>query len=497
MGGAQGRAYVIDDGITSSWSFGALLLPLTLFPSTDESEKCPLREFLIKFSVLNEQRPLTLDFKTFCSITGLDYYNGKYVAHHKPEGPKASGALFKKRKKPKSKKPPTETKVTPPKPTKCSEQSHSVSSGTVPDPQDLERDIQLARGNKQPLDRDITSMTPDEGTAKTTLRSEGSLRDKDSGGNIPPADMEPLHNPVANPSGTVFLLSDDELDKEIDEEEVLVARDYMDEDPQDDAAVRTPSPDPTQPEPSHVQESSFDSSSPDLKKFDNTFPLTKRQLIKYHRKMSKASNDQYYDENIAHRDQTDKLVEASMSSLDRSSTTISDLYKGLDVITQLLKNINNGVKDDPAIYQKLNEATKTFTRISSNITETALKSEVSPLRQDTLEIKSMMVEIYHAFKGQPSSTPLGSITPTLALTHIPANVEGENATNTATEEPLLILRGRLEKQQWQFQYHQFILLKIDKGKGITTESYEDSSKRLVPASTIIRPDPDEPVRDEY
>ncbi|GJU41462.1 hypothetical protein Tco_1194419 [Tanacetum coccineum] len=45
------------------------------FPSTDETEQCPLREFLIKFSVLNGQRPLTLDFNTFCSSTGLDYNN--------------------------------------------------------------------------------------------------------------------------------------------------------------------------------------------------------------------------------------------------------------------------------------------------------------------------------------------------------------------------------------------------------------------------------------
>ncbi|GKB52024.1 hypothetical protein Tco_0902777 [Tanacetum coccineum] len=41
------------------------------FPSTDETEQRPLREFLIKFSVLNGQRPLTLDFNTFCSSTGL------------------------------------------------------------------------------------------------------------------------------------------------------------------------------------------------------------------------------------------------------------------------------------------------------------------------------------------------------------------------------------------------------------------------------------------
>ncbi|GJW10576.1 hypothetical protein Tco_1576403, partial [Tanacetum coccineum] len=66
-----------------------------------------------------------------------------------------------------------------------------------------------------------------------------------------------------------FLLSDDELDKDSDEEEVLATGDDMDEDPYDDKLVRTPSPKQDHPEPSHVQESAFDSSSLDLKKFDN------------------------------------------------------------------------------------------------------------------------------------------------------------------------------------------------------------------------------------
>ncbi|GKF42377.1 hypothetical protein Tco_0125719, partial [Tanacetum coccineum] len=47
----------------------------------------------------------------------------------KSQGPEIPGALSKKSKWPKSKKPPTETRVTPPKPTEGSEQSHSVSSG--------------------------------------------------------------------------------------------------------------------------------------------------------------------------------------------------------------------------------------------------------------------------------------------------------------------------------------------------------------------------------
>ncbi|GKC07133.1 hypothetical protein Tco_0998743 [Tanacetum coccineum] len=85
-----------------------------------------------------------------------------------------------------------------------------------------------------------------------------------------------------------FLLSGDELDKDSDEEEVLDAGDDIDEDLQGDKEVRTPSPKQYQPEPSHVQESAFDSSSPNLKKFDNILPLTERQFIKYLRKMSRV-----------------------------------------------------------------------------------------------------------------------------------------------------------------------------------------------------------------
>ncbi|GKD89960.1 hypothetical protein Tco_1365467 [Tanacetum coccineum] len=122
-------------------------------------------------------------------------------------GLEASGALSKKRKRPKSKKPPTKTMVTLPNLIEGFEQSYSFSLGIVPDPQDLERDMELAStglpsilddgtrksqplpessathpkdsgGNKQPLDRDITSTTPDKGTTKTTPCPEGSLGTK-------------------------------------------------------------------------------------------------------------------------------------------------------------------------------------------------------------------------------------------------------------------------------------------------------------------------------
>ncbi|GJS93239.1 hypothetical protein Tco_0800207 [Tanacetum coccineum] len=466
------------DFLREFWSTDVAFDP---FPSIDEPEKRPLKKFLIKFLVLNGQKPLTLDFNTFCSSTVLDYINGKYVNkerigkyYHQPEfsaettpplnkstlsisflptvssldrgseytqdkkfrflppilsnsnftkdlskvtnieltthmivvnnrrdsvspppltakpkkgksrtvtstlpksqGHEASGALSKKSKRPKSKKPPTETKIDIQ--LASTGLPSTLDEGTrksTPFPESNATHPKDSGGNKQPLDRDLTSMTSDEGMAKTMPRPEGSLGNKDSGGNIPPADMEPIDIFIVDPPGTAakyqvdqtpstrlrqrpltknkgktssevkpdteplqlqtfaniqaYPLSDDELDKESDEEEVLAAGDDMDEDIQAAEEVRTPSPKQDQPEPSHVQESAFDSSSPDLKRFDSILPLTERQLIKYLRKFSlvlfnriaekqwehheeaaisyadlKASIYQYYDENIAHQD---------------------------------------------------------------------------------------------------------------------------------------------------------------------------------------------------
>ncbi|GJT41152.1 hypothetical protein Tco_0941017 [Tanacetum coccineum] len=493
------------------------------FPLTDETEQCPLREFLFFFLVLNGQRPLTLDFNTFCSSTGLDYNNGKYVAHPIPEAVKkelgkiainpsylnktpvlknsflvawriqftfviqvlggnyssteqvnliqqlfaycliigtqvdigeiiysdlVTKLLNKSRLKyvsyprfiscalqvllgsnytqdekfgylhdilsnsnftkdlskvtgveltahmiavnnqrdsvsplplsAKPKKGKSQTVTLTLAKSQGLEASGALSKkrqkpnllGTVPDLQDLERNIQLvsigfpstldegtrksqpfpegtathpkdSRGNIQPLDRDLTSTNSDEGIPKTTLRTGAKYQD--------------------------------ELDKESDKEEVLAAREDIDEDPEVAEEVRTPSPKQDQPEPSHVQEYTFDSSSPDLKKFDNILPLTERQLIKYLKKMSKASIEEYYDKNVAHRDQTDKL---------------------------LLKDINTAVKDDPAINKKIDEAIETFSKISTNTTE--VLSLVKDFDFSTLEstVKDLQA---HALKQEEVS----------------------------------------------------------------------------------------------
>ncbi|GJR33981.1 hypothetical protein Tco_1209665 [Tanacetum coccineum] len=58
-------------------------------PSKDDFEVHPLKEFIIKFTVMNGKNPLTLDFKTFFESTNLDYNQGNYVDHPSPKVVKA------------------------------------------------------------------------------------------------------------------------------------------------------------------------------------------------------------------------------------------------------------------------------------------------------------------------------------------------------------------------------------------------------------------------
>nr|GEW10281.1 retrovirus-related Pol polyprotein from transposon TNT 1-94 [Tanacetum cinerariifolium] len=443
-----------------------------------------------------KQVNLVQQLLAYCLITGTQVDIGEIIYSLE-----AFRALYKKSKKPKSKKTPAETKETStPKPTEGYKKSYSVSSGTGTRklqslPESTTIDPKDSVGNKQPIDTSLTSTAFDEGTDKTMSHPEGSLGDNNSGGNKPSTDMEPINPTVADPLGTGAKY-----------QAVGIAKTHH----------QSPSPQADKPQSSHASstEASDTNSSCDdiLKKYDNTLPIIEYQLVNYLRKVStvlfdritednrekheeavvdyanlKASIDEYYDENIAHRDLTNKLVEASMSSLDKSNTTISDFYKGLNIITELLKEINNVVKDELVINKKINEATDSFTKISTNITEVlslvkyfnfsdlqsfvnahqahALKqdeelatsaksftnmawnldsrlsgleraknhiqSSMSSLKKDTNSIKTMITEMYEVFKGQS----LGSVAPTLAPTHIPTNFKGENGTSTATEDP--------------------------------------------------------------
>ncbi|GKD93457.1 hypothetical protein Tco_1373294 [Tanacetum coccineum] len=220
------------------------------------------------------------------------------------DGGNENGSLPQKRKKPKSKKTSIETKVTPAtRPTEGSEQSHSISSGNVSDPQDLKRNIQLTCTG-------LPSTQLDEGTRKSDP--------KNLVGN-----KQPIHTGL----------------------------------------------------PSMVFNEDFDSSCPDaLKKYDNILPLTERQLAQ-HEEVAvsyadlRASIEGYYEENVDHRDQTDKLVQATMNCLDKNSIERVDLLKALNGVIETLKVVQEAVKDDPALNRKVIEATKAYTKNSTSLNE--------------------------------------------------------------------------------------------------------------------------------
>nr|GEU85338.1 hypothetical protein [Tanacetum cinerariifolium] len=337
--------------------------------------------------------------------------------------------VFGKKKKIKSqtsKKIPSETKATPPKLIEGSEQSHSVSSSTGPYPQDPERNIQLAStGLPSILDEGTHKSQPLlEGMTKTTSRSEGTLGDKDSKGNKPPDDTKPINHTVVDPLGTgteyqvdetqstrmryqiltdnngktyfkvdlnlkilqlttladnqVYLLYEDKLAQESDEEEVFAAGDDMEED-------------------THVDEEEH-----------------------------QASIEGYCEENVDHMEQTDKVIDAAMKSLDKNNIARGDILNALNGVTKTLKVIQEVVKEDPILNKKglkslveslqataLNQEkhsanwAKSLTFMAWNlgpritaveISQAKIRTDVSSLRQDTSKIKSMMIEIYQDFK---------------------------------------------------------------------------------------------------
>ncbi|GJZ27661.1 retrovirus-related pol polyprotein from transposon TNT 1-94 [Tanacetum coccineum] len=574
------------------WEFWYTTIAYDPNPSTNENKPHSLKEFLIKFIVMNGKKPLTLDFNTFTTSTGLDYNNGTYVAHPSPEvlsgnysstkqvnsiqqlityslitrtkdenfgylpgilsnssfskdlfkvteieltahmiavnnqkdsvfplplstkkkkgktqtvtptlpksyGPEASGSLSKKRKQPKPQKTPSETKVSSPKPTEDFEQSHSVSLGTVLDPQDLERNIQLASmGLPSTLDEGTRKSQPlPKGMDKTTPCPEGPLGDKDLGGNKPPADMEPINPIIADPSGTcakyqvdhtqstklryqsltrneALLLSDDERVQESDEEEVFEAGEDMDEDTQANI------------------------------KFDNILPLTERQLVKYLRKVSrvffnklteaqwtqhkeaaifyadlKASIEGYYEENIDHNDQTDKVIDAAMNSLDKNSIARGDLLNALNGATEALKAIQDAVKEGHSLVESLQATAltqeeqlaswaKSSTSMAWNLSPriTAVEKIYQSLKADTKEASSHTEREHAAMEEEPkNAVPITTVKPT----EIP----------TLKVQPIITIISTSQPEPFVPQRE---------GKAIVTDDQPEDQRKLVPASKEIQ-----------
>nr|GEZ25839.1 copia protein [Tanacetum cinerariifolium] len=355
--------------------------------------------------------------------------------------------------------------------------------GTVPDPQDLERDIQLSSTRlPSTLDEGTRKSQPlPESTTKTTPRPEGSCRDKDSVGNKPPADMKPQNPTDADLSGTNAKYQEDETQSSRLRYQSVTKNEgepSYEGDPDNQPMLLTYA----DVRAILLSGDEAQESEEDILGAGKCHVCCLKEAVVHYVNL-KGSIDDYNNKNIAYIDQTSQLVKASMSSLKQSSSTITNLYESLEFINQLLKDILNSVKDDPTINKKIEEAYETVTKISTHT------SEILSLDKsfDFSTLQSTMKNIQdHAFKGQSSLAPSSSVTPTFALTDTPTNVEGENSTHITTKEPPSHIEGETNANIQDKPEEP------KKGKGIETDDQAEDQRKLVKALSIVHPDPDEP-----
>nr|GEU61090.1 hypothetical protein [Tanacetum cinerariifolium] len=156
-------------------------------------------------------------------------------------------------------------------------------------------------------------------------------------------------------------------------------------------------------------------------------------------------------------DQTDKVIDAAINSLDKNNIARSDLLNALNGVTKTLKEIQDAVKEDLVLNKKVIEATEAYTKNSTHLTEllTLIKNfNFQRLKKDTSDIKSVIIKIYQAFKVQPITSII----------------------STSQPKPSVPQR---------------------EGKGIATDEHLESPPKLVKASSVVRPNPGAPFLVPY
>nr|GEU39223.1 hypothetical protein [Tanacetum cinerariifolium] len=419
------------------------------FPSTDKPEKRPLKEFLIKFSVSNGKRPLTLDFKTFCSSTGLDYNNDKYVDHPTPED-KKFGFL-----------PPILSNSNFTKdPSKVTEIELTVHMIDVNNQRDSMSSPLLVGKPKKGKSYTVTSTSPkSQGPGASGELSKKSKR---------PTSKKPPTKTKSSP-------------------------------PHEDKHTSSIAP--------HNEASDINSSSDKILKKITEDQWEEHKEAVIHYVNLEASIYDYHNENIAHRDQTDKLVEAFMSSLENTTlqsmiftktTEILSSVRSFDFYTlqSTVKNIQDHTfKQEEASSARMKSSTNMAWNLGSRISgleraQTHIKSSMFSLQEDTISNKSMMTEMYNAF------TDKHEYTPTLLINLSTTKVK------TSSRSPYEDLRDMALHDLFQYCVvatltHSELTGSTREGKGIATDDQSKDQRKLVNASSIVRPDPDEPIRVEF
>nr|GEY12153.1 retrovirus-related Pol polyprotein from transposon TNT 1-94 [Tanacetum cinerariifolium] len=219
-----------------------------------------------------------------------------------------------------------------------------------------------------------------------------------------------------------------------------------------------------------------------------------------------------------------KKVIEDIEAYTKNSTYLTELLtliKNFDF--QGLKSLVESLQATALSQDKhLVEWAKSSTSIAWNLgprmtsienSQAEIKNEVSFLKKDTSYIKSIMTEIYQAFKDQ-SSTPS-------SITEEPPSHTKEETEDMETQDSE---KDKVKKEQVSEELKHVVPISSVKptktpkvqpittiistsqpepyvpqreGKGIATDDHLESPPKLVKASSAIRPDPDAPILVPY
>ncbi|GJW63204.1 hypothetical protein Tco_0115088 [Tanacetum coccineum] len=511
----------------SMWEFWCTAIAYDLSLLSDDSVAHPLKEYLIKFLVMNGNKPLTLDFKTFYASTVLDYNNGKYIARPSPKAVKAELTKIV-------------TNATYLDNTTILKNSFHVAwrilytfvihvlDGNYSSTEQINSIQQmiaycLITGTKDPskvteieltasmivVDNLKTSMSPlpflerirRGSTGKIKPLPEGPREDKDSEILKPFADMESQTSPV-----TALLIADamyqvdqtqstrfevsvpyqnkGKTSSEVEpDSQTLVLTiaaevgDEMDKDIQQADKEQTQS-----PKPSKESSTKIPIKEPASQEHQSPTP-PKEKLESSHARDTDTSDSESsscletfrpYDNFVPVTERMKKMAKSN----NAASGNITNL-------TKLLKNAQL-----PEVITKLDAFQSTLTTLSTYLKAINLPSfhqritTMENMQADISSIKGMVTEMFQAFNGMTSSTSSSSAyVPTAKQPKV--NPETKIIGSSAG----LVIDITLPEQPESPP----AAPKADKGKGITTDDTE-SPKKFVKASTVVRLDPDEPVR---
>nr|GEX22435.1 hypothetical protein [Tanacetum cinerariifolium] len=240
----------------------------------------------------------------------------------------------------------------------------------------------------------MPSTISNEGTVKTTPLPEGTLGDKDSKRNKPPVDMEQINPTVVdlswsgakyqvdetqstrlmyrslteNKGKTFFEVDPDtkplQLKTFVDVQAFLISKDEMAQEIMMRKNMTTFF---------HSLKGSWSSiSGRSLKLFSTKLLKNSGHSMKKLLSCMLTSRPplkDYYEENVDHMDQTDKVIDAAMNSLDKNSIARGDLLNALNRVTKTLKGIQDAIKEDHVLNKKMIEATEAYTKNSTHLTE--------------------------------------------------------------------------------------------------------------------------------